>query len=122
VLARSRPEIRRVLLFGSLATGRAAPGSDADLLVILDRSNRPFRDRIPQYVPNGCHIGVDVFPYTLAELEAMKTQGNWLITRALAEGVEVYDRERVGPAPRRSPEARGHHQRAGGFERRPKQR
>jgi len=41
-LACRRPEIERVLLFGSLASSRAVPGSDADLLMILSRSDRSF--------------------------------------------------------------------------------
>ena len=42
-LARRRPEIDRVILFGSLAAGGAVPGSDADLVVVLARSDRTFR-------------------------------------------------------------------------------
>lgn len=44
-LVELRPEVRRVLLFGSLATGRHAPGSDADLLIVVSHSDRlpPFR-------------------------------------------------------------------------------
>jgi hypothetical protein len=88
-LARRRPEIERVLLFGSLATGRAVPGSDADLLIILKSSDRPFLDRIPVYTPEGCRIGIDVFPYTGAEVQRMLAAGNWFLKRALAEGVEL---------------------------------
>ena len=87
-LARRRPEIERVLLFGSLATGRAAPGSDGDLLVILKESDRAFLDRIPLYTPLGCKVGLDVFPYTRAEVESMAE--NSLVARAVAEGVEIY--------------------------------
>ena len=89
-LARAHPEIERVMLFGSFATGQAVPGSDLDLLIILSRADRPFLERIPLYVPEGCGVGVDVFPYTRAEIDAMLAGGNWFIRRALAEGVEVY--------------------------------
>lgn len=89
-LARRRPEIERVILFGSLATGQAVPGSDADLLVVLTRSEHPFLARIPLYMPEGCQIPVDVFPYTQAELEAMQASGNAFLKRALAEGVEIF--------------------------------
>ena len=91
-LARERPEVERVLLFGSLVSGGAVPGSDADLLVVLNDSNRRFLDRIPLYVPAGCPVDVDVFPYTHAELERMQAEGNHFIRRALAEGVEIYAR------------------------------
>ena len=92
-MARQRPEIRRVLLFGSLASGRAAPGSDADLLVVLSSSDRSFLDRMPLYTPAGCSVAVDVFAYTRAEIDSMQRAGNWLVTRALAEGVEIYASE-----------------------------
>jgi predicted nucleotidyltransferase len=64
-MAHRRPEIERVLLCGSLATGRAVPGSDADLLMILTYSDLPFLSRIPRYIPEGCGIAVDVFPLKL---------------------------------------------------------
>jgi len=89
-LARRRPEIERVILFGSLATGRAVPGSDADLLVILTHAEQSFLARIPRYIPEGCRIGVDVFPYTHAEVAEMQAAGNPFLTRALAEGVEIF--------------------------------
>lgn len=89
-LACRRPEIERVLLFGSLASGRAVPGSDADLLMILSRSDRSFLSRIPHHIPEGCGIAVDVFPYTYAELEAMQAAGILFLKRALAEGIEIF--------------------------------
>jgi hypothetical protein len=88
-LTREHPEIQRVVLFGSLAAGRPVPGSDADLLVILEDSDRPFLDRIPLYVPAGCSVGVDVFPYTVRELEAMQAAGNAFLRDALA-GLELF--------------------------------
>ena len=89
-LARNRPEIQRVLLFGSLASGQAVPGSDADLLVILTHSDKRFLDRIPLYTPEGCTVGIDVFPYTQAEIDAMRTAGNRFIEGALAEGLVIW--------------------------------
>jgi uncharacterized protein len=89
-MAHHRPEIERVLLFGSRATGRAVPGSDADLLMILTHSDLPFLSRIPRYIPEGCGITVDVFPYTYAEIEAMQAVGNPFLKRALAEGIEIF--------------------------------
>ena len=89
-LAARRQEVERVLLFGSLATGRAAPGSDADLLVVLRESDRSFVDRIPLYRPEGCPVGVDVFPYTKDEMKSMLAAGNGLIRRALGEGIEIF--------------------------------
>ena len=94
-LARRRPEIDRVVLFGSLATGDAVPGSDADLVVVLAGSDRAFRDRIPLYIPEGCPVPVDVFPYTRQECEAMLESGHGFLRRALAEGIPIYERVSV---------------------------
>ncbi len=83
------PEIDRVLLFGSLARGDAAPGSDADLLIILRDSDLPFLDRFPRYRPAGVAIDVDVFAYTREELRKMLASRNRFVRQALREGVEL---------------------------------
>ncbi len=69
-LGRARPEVRFVGLFGSLARGTAVPGSDADVIVIVDRSEVRFLDRPLEYLPffAGVGIGVDLFCYTVEEL------------------------------------------------------
>ena len=85
----SHPEIEQVLWFGSLARGEAAPGSDADLLVILSSSTQPFRERIPRYLPVGLPVGVDVFPYTREEVDRMLAEGNLFIRQATREGIAL---------------------------------
>ena len=97
VLASRRPEVERVLLFGSVATGRAVPGSDVDLLVILERSDTPFVDRIPLYTPDGCGVDVEVFPYTRREVEQMLAQGNSFLRSALREAVVLFSRSGLLP-------------------------
>ena len=59
-------------MFGSFAEGTFAPGSDLDLLIVLERSDRPVRDRIPQYLPGAFPVGLDLFPYTRDELAALE--------------------------------------------------
>ena len=91
-LAKRRPEVHRVTLFGSMVRGDAVPGSDVDLLIILSKADRPWRDRIPRYKPSGVPIGVDVFPYTEDEVRKMLEEGNPFVRRALAEGKVLYER------------------------------
>ncbi len=69
-LGRTRPEVRFVGLFGSLARGTAVPGSDADVIVIVDRSEVRFLDRPLEYLPFFAEVGlgVDLFCYTEEEL------------------------------------------------------
>jgi predicted nucleotidyltransferase len=61
-------EVREVVVFGSFAEGRWAPGSDLDVLLVLESSEKQARDRIPGYLPGAFPVGVDVFPFTRAEL------------------------------------------------------
>lgn len=85
----ARPEIEEVWLFGSLARGDAAPGSDADLLLVLSEASGTFAERIPRYLPTGLSLGVEVFPYTRVEIDAMLEDENPFIRQALAEGIAL---------------------------------
>jgi predicted nucleotidyltransferase len=85
-------EIEQVVLFGSLARGDAVPGSDADLLLIVHDSPWPFLARSIYYRPAHVGIGVDVFVYTQAELQAMLAAGNPFVAQALREGVTLFQR------------------------------
>jgi predicted nucleotidyltransferase len=64
--ARFPPEVEEVVVLGSFARGTFAPGSDLDVLIVLTQSAKPFRDRIPDYLPGSFPVGVDVLPYTRA--------------------------------------------------------
>ena len=37
--------VLKIILFGSLAEKRGVPGSDADILIVLKRADKPFMDR-----------------------------------------------------------------------------
>jgi predicted nucleotidyltransferase len=78
-----RPEVQAVYLFGSLATGRAVPGSDADVLVVLDHSEERWLDRAARYRHYfaGVGLAVELFCYTPEELPSVP-----LARRALVEG------------------------------------
>lgn len=79
-----RPEVREIRLFGSMVTGRAGPGSDADILIVLTESRVPFLDRIPEYARllEGAGIGSDIFPYTEAELARLHREGSHFVNTA----------------------------------------
>jgi predicted nucleotidyltransferase len=89
----SHPRVREVSLFGSLARGNYGPGSDADLLVILEADARRFIDRIPEFLEpfSGLGIAVDVLPYTLREIAGMQDVG--FIKTALAERTVLASRD-----------------------------
>jgi predicted nucleotidyltransferase len=86
------PEIRRVLLFGSLVKGIPTPRSDADLLVEIDgeiaddprdRAGEVSRAMSPLPCP------VDLFVYTSAELHELLAERAPVVTAALRDGVDL---------------------------------
>lgn len=73
-LLASRTDVIEVSLFGSLARGNYAPGSDADIFILLREDSRRFIDRIPEFLSHFSDVGVPIeaFPYTLEELRKME--------------------------------------------------
>lgn len=87
------PRVIGVVLFGSFARGDAVPGSDADLLIVLAADERRFLDRIADFLPDTFPIGVDVIPWTLAELQDRVAEGDRFAMAILREGRVLLDRE-----------------------------
>ena len=88
-LGRRHEEVGRVVLFGSLASDRAVPSSDADLLVVVRTCDTPFMDRAALFREYflDLGVGVDLFVYTEREVAA----GNIPIaTHALRTGIVLY--------------------------------
>lgn len=91
----ARPEVVKIVLFGSMATGRFAPGSDVDLLIVLSESikpfSKPFHQRILDYLPRRFPVDIDVFPYTEAETQRLS-----LPAEALRTGEVLWERPGSG--------------------------
>jgi predicted nucleotidyltransferase len=100
-LAEIHPEIHEVWLFGSLARRQAVPGSDADVLLVLEECNLPFLERSAHYQPEFCGVGVDLFAYTRKELEQMEEAGHLFLNRIKTERICLLKRRQT----RRKPEA-----------------
>ena len=86
-----KPE--RIIVYGSFARGDHHQGSDLDLLVIKNTSER-FADRIEhvlEYCPGG--IAVEPLVYTEKEIAEMATKGNSFLESALEEGIVVYEQK-----------------------------
>jgi predicted nucleotidyltransferase len=85
------PNVLKIVLFGSLAEGRAVPGSDADILIILRHDPRRFMDRLPEWMGRlSIDFPVDVFPYTEAESETP------IVAEALRHGILLLERSPAG--------------------------
>lgn len=61
-LRSNHKEIQKIFWFGSWINGIPVPGSDVDLCLILLESDKPFRERIPEYLPVDFPVGIDIFP------------------------------------------------------------
>jgi predicted nucleotidyltransferase len=87
--------VAAVILFGSLARGDCTAQSDADVVVLLYDDTRPFRERLVSPAPDDIELGVDVFPYTLAEAQRSAAEGWGVMRPALAEGRVLFARGSV---------------------------
>lgn len=73
-LRAEHPEIDRIIWFGSWVNGLRSPGSDVDMCLILRSSDKVIRDRIPDYLPIGFPVGIDLFVYTTVEFEQVRNE------------------------------------------------
>lgn len=89
-LLTSRNDVLEVSLFGSLVRGNYAPGSDADIYILLEDDPRRFTDRIPEFLDHfsGVGVPVEVFPYTVKEISEMEDIG---FIRSLLKEKSVLD-------------------------------
>lgn len=79
--------VLKIILFGSLAEKRAVPGSDADILLILQRDDSPFMERLVEWSRRfTLGFPVEVFPYTKKELN------NPVASQAIKSGIVLFER------------------------------
>ena len=88
-LSREHEEVVQVVLFGSVASDRAVPSSDADILVVVRDSDRQFLDRASLFRDYFADIGmgVDLFVYTQQEVSRSRIP---VAVTALRTGIELY--------------------------------
>lgn len=73
-----------------MAEKRAVHGSDADILIVLKKSNKPFMDRIVEWLEKfPLDFPVEVFPYTENEL------GNPIVLEAIKKGITLLERDNI---------------------------
>jgi predicted nucleotidyltransferase len=87
---RKRYRVRRLILFGSRAEGRADEWSDYDFVVVSpDFEGVPFLKRLPDlYELWDAPVGIDILCYTPAEFEQLASQAT-LVRDAAGTGVMV---------------------------------
>jgi uncharacterized protein len=84
------PELEQVILFGSFARGDYFPGSDVDVLLILEKSDQPVLNRIREFLPTHFPVDIDIFPYTRDEIQRIITDPHSLVVQALSQGTQMY--------------------------------
>ncbi len=85
-----RPEVERVILFGSYARGRADLFTDLDLLVVMDTPADYVTRTAELYRYLSCPVDMDLLVYTPQELE--RNRGRGLVRQALEKGRVLYER------------------------------
>ncbi len=87
----------QIYLFGSQTTGKADPGSDYDLLVIVSESNLPRhrREQVGYNLMWGVTTPVDIIILTRAELNSSLMVKTSLASTALRNGILLYDRSKA---------------------------
>jgi uncharacterized protein len=82
---------RKVVLFGSHASGQARPDSDVDFLVIADSDlPRHKRSRDLYALLHPYPFPMDILVYTPEEVEKQLKDPDSFVATVLAEGTEVY--------------------------------
>jgi predicted nucleotidyltransferase len=69
-LLRAHTNIAEVIVFGSFERGTWAPGSDLDVFIVLTEADRPVQERVADLLPGAFPVGLDLFPFTVQEIEA----------------------------------------------------
>ena len=86
--AREDSNVRRVLLFGSLAAGTATAASDADVLVVLRETDVPLLARPDAYADRFAGVGLPVELFVTTEAE-IRDHPSSIAEHALAHGIEL---------------------------------
>jgi len=68
--ARAIEQAEEIVVFGSFAQGRWAPGSDLDVFLVLTSADRPVAERVVEFLPGAFPVGLDLFPFTRDEMAA----------------------------------------------------
>lgn len=87
-IGREDRNVVKIVLFGSIARKKGVPGSDADILILLEKDRRHFLERMEDYRErfSSIRFPLDVFVYTLEEVE------NPIVKEAVDKGIVLFER------------------------------
>jgi len=75
----------KVGLFASYASGTYGPHGNADVLIVLRDRDKPFRDRILDFLPDGIGVPCGVLLYASCEIQNLQRDRSPWITHILEE-------------------------------------
>lgn len=88
-----KPEVERIVLFGSYAAGRCDLFTDLDLLVVMSSESDFVSRTAALYGQISTGIDLDLLIYTPEEFEGMKRKG--FVRRILETGRVIYEKNRA---------------------------
>lgn len=92
-VGKSRQDVLQIGYFGSLARGDWGVGSDLDLVIVVEDSDRPFEQRSVEWDATKLPVPVDILVYTEREWKSLGKQRRFHQT-LVREAMWVYLRER----------------------------
>lgn len=84
--------VLRIGYFGSYATNDWGVGSDLDIIVILETSEKPFEHRGTRIPPSQIPVPCDVLVYTRSEWEHMLKERRRFARMIQSEAIWLYSR------------------------------
>ena len=93
--ARGHPELLRLGCFGSYARGDWGPGSDLDLVAVVQAAGEPFERRALSWQTEKLPVPAQLLVYTEAEWETLLKSGSRFARVMGKETVWVYPNERL---------------------------
>ena len=90
-VVRVHSEVIRIGYFGSYARGDWGPGSDLDVLMVVEGSEEPFERRAAQWDTTELPVAVELLLYTKAEWERLPQWGRFYRT-VIRETIWGFDR------------------------------
>ncbi len=88
-IAENHVGVVKVLLFGSFARKDYGVRSDLDLLVIVNSSDRPIRERIEDFLADAPGYPTDILVYTEQEMQSLSENSGFL-RQAVREAIQLY--------------------------------